>query len=318
MRYLSRLVILISAMAGSIFVMGPAIAQEDKHKEMNGQVMNSTESSSSPSERSVDSASQPAVKKKARHDAMAMPEGVFDRNLALKISKKAMGRKLEDYAFTDMNGNAVRFSDYQGKPLLVNFIYTSCMHTCPLIVESLERSTKVARKALGKDSFTILTVGFDWANDSPNRMKSYSGDRRIGDDNWHLLSADKDTIESITKALGFFYREAPYGFDHLAQVSVVDEEGVVYRQIYGVELNAPVVVEPLKQLVFGRKSNYTSFSGLTNQVKLFCTIYDPNTGHYKFDFSFIISLVIGLTILSIFVVLFVRAWLNLKKRENSA
>jgi protein SCO1 len=310
-RKVSRLLSLISVLAGSVLITGSAIAQTGSSHETNKMDMRSTESSSSPT---------PLVSSKSPnqmgHDG-AMTLKNFDRKEALKISKRALGRKLADYEFTTADGQAFRLSELSGKPYLVNFIYTSCMQTCPMIVENLERSVKVARDALGDDSFKVITIGFDTKNDTPTRMKSYSGAHRVGNDNWILLSASEETILSITDALGFYFVKAPHGFDHLAQTTVVDEVGIVYRQIYGVALKAPTVVEPLKQLVFGRKTGYTSFSGLKNQVKLFCTIYDPNTGHYKFDFSFIISIVIGLAILSSFAVIFVRTWISMKKRENS-
>lgn len=261
----------------------------------------------------------PAISQVGSHGDMKTMRGEkYNRDAALKISRAAIGTKLADYAFTASNGDAVSLADFSGKPVLINFIYTSCEHTCPMIVESLGRSVEVARDALGDDSFTVLTIGFDTRNDTVQRMRSYAGDRSVGDDNWLLLSGDEATIVALAGDLGFQYRKTPHGFDHLAQVSVVDEESVVYRQIYGVRLTPPVVVEPLKQLVFGRKTGYTSFSGFANQVRLFCTIYDPDTGRYRFDFSLIISAFLGLLFLTGTGFMFVRAWRSLKKRERSA
>lgn len=294
MRKFFRLKCIISMVAGTVFVTVPAIGLEG----------------------SDDAAKHGNTMHVANEHAM--DGGKFDRDQALKISSAAIGNKLPDYSFTDSSGRPISLSDFSGKPILINLIYTSCMHTCPMIVETLARSVKVARDALGDDSFTVLTVGFDTKNDTVRRMHTYARDRGVGDDNWLLLSGDEETIVALTRDLGFQYVKAPYGFDHLAQVSVVDEESVVYRQIYGVKLTAPVVVEPLKQLVYGRKTGYTSFSGLANQVKLFCTIYDPNTGHYKFDFSFIISIFMGLSFLIGAGVLFVRTWISISNRKGSA
>lgn len=207
----------------------------------------------------------------------AAPSPSFDRDTALKISRDAIGNTLPNYTFTNSLGQPVSLSDFAGRPVLINLIYTSCMHTCPMIVETLSRSVDVAREALGQDSFTVLTIGFDTQIDTAERMAGYARARHVGDENWFLLSADETTVQALAADLGFQFYRSPTGFDHLAQVSVLDEASVVYRQIYGVKLTAPVVVEPLKQLVFGRKTGYTSFSGLSNQVKLFCTIYDPST-----------------------------------------
>ena len=59
----------------------------------------------------------------------------------------------------------------------------------------------------------------------------------------------------------------------------------MYRQIYGGVFEAPALVEPLKDLVYGRRSDWASLEGLINRVRLFCTLYDPRTGGYRFDYS---------------------------------
>ena len=84
----------------------------------------------------------------------------------------------------------------------------------------------------------------------------------------------------------------------MALTTVVDQEGRIYRQIYGGVFEPPAVVEPLKELVFGRRSDWTSLEGLVNRVRLFCTLYDPRTGAYRFDYTPFITLAIGLLALA--------------------
>jgi len=246
------------------------------------------------------------------HGAMqaAAEDVLFDRDGALKISQAAIGRTLSDFEFTNSRDEKVKISDYRGKPLVISLIYTSCAHTCPLITESLDRSVNIARDALGADSFEVVTIGFDVKVDTPRQMKAYGHAHGVSPDEWGLLSTDEATIKKISEELGFIFAPAPHGFEHLAQTTVIDEEGVVYRHIYGADVRPPVLVEPLKQLVFGRKSGFSSFSGLVNQVKLFCTIYNPASDHYRFDYSFLFSIVIGLACLIVIGVFLVRQFLR--------
>ena len=59
-------------------------------------------------------------------------------------------------------------------------------------------------------------------------------------------------------------------------------------------LPVPWLVEPLKDLVFNRpQSSHNFLSGVFDRVKLFCTVYDPNTGRYRFDFSLFVQIAIG-------------------------
>jgi protein SCO1/2 len=82
-------------------------------------------------------------------------------------------------------------------------------------------------------------------------------------------------------------------FEHTAQVSVVDQKGELYQQVYGGTFQAPAIVEPLKDLVFGRRHPLISLDGIADRVRLFCTIYNPRTGRYYFNYSLIVGFVIG-------------------------
>ena len=130
-------------------------------------------------------------------------------------------------------------------------IYTSCHHVCPMITRNLVAIVDVARDALGDDSFSVVTVGFDWQVDSPERMRQFAtqqGAADIGD--WHFLAGDAPTISALSDNLGFVFYPSAKGFDHLTQTTIVDRNGVIYRQLYGVDLDTPMLVEPLKELVF--------------------------------------------------------------------
>ena len=52
--------------------------------------------------------------------------------------------------------------------------------------------------------------------------------------------------------MGFLYYKSSNGFDHLIQATVIDADGVVYRQVYGQVFDTPLLVDPLIDLVLGR------------------------------------------------------------------
>ena len=92
----------------------------------------------------------------------SQPENLTpQQNLALERSQAAIGKPAGDYQFLNQDRREVNFSDYLGKPLLVNFIFTSCHHTCPMMTANLVKVVDVARDALGEDAFAVVTVGFD-------------------------------------------------------------------------------------------------------------------------------------------------------------
>ncbi|MFZ5789830.1 MAG: SCO family protein [Pseudomonadota bacterium] len=219
----------------------------------------------------------------------------FDRDAALAESRAAVGRTVGDYLFTDTEGQPVRLSTYRGQPLVVSFVYTSCSGFCPTITETLKRALKAAERELEASSFAVVTIGFDARADTPDRMRAFAHSHGANRENWKFLSGDRTAVTGLARDLGFDFRPAVQGFDHIAQTSVIGPDGRIYRQIYGENFDPPVLIEPIKDLVFGRNSNdLLSLEGLVKQIRLFCTVYDPAAGRYRFDYSIFIGGAIGL------------------------
>jgi protein SCO1/2 len=231
----------------------------------------------------------------------------YDPDRALQLSQQAIGRTIGDYDLLDEFSNSVNLrSDYAGKPLVISMIFTSCHHVCPATTKHLATALESAREALGSDSFNVVTIGFDVANDTPQAMAAFARRQGVGDKNWRFLSASSETIQDISNDLGFIFFPTPRGFDHINQSSVIDRNGVIYSQVYGVTFELPWLVEPLKEIVFDRPSSAGHmFAGLIDKVKLFCTVFDPATGRYRFDNSLFVQIAVGASmILAILIYLF--------------
>lgn len=223
--------------------------------------------------------------------------GGYDADAAVARSQAAVDRLLGDHVLTDSRGQTVNLAQYRGRPLLISMIFTSCHHVCPAITQHLGFAVRSAREALGDDSFQVVTVGFDTAVDTPEAMRLFAARQDIDDPNWTFLSGSAETMQVLVDDVGFVHFPSPRGFDHINQVTVVDADGVIYRQVYGAAFELPWLVEPLKQLVYNRpQPNDHLASGLVNRIKLFCTVYDPNTGRYRFDYSLFVGMAIGAVI----------------------
>lgn len=233
----------------------------------------------------------------------------LDRDSAIASSRGAVGGNMADGRFIDAEGSELRLSALRGKPLVVSMVYTSCPDTCAVTTRQLAHVVDIAREALGEDAFTVISVGFDTAADTPIRMRSYARANGVhGDPRWRFLSADTATVAALTDSLGFSFAPSPRGFDHLAQVTVVDAEGVVYRQVYGDPFDPPALVEPLKELTFGRRADAVSIAGWLDGLKLLCTVYDPASGRYTFDYSVFVTAGIGTLALGGMGVFLFRSW----------
>src|SRR3990172_13159565 len=216
------------------------------------------------------------------------PASKFDQKAALAGSQGVIGKSLGDYTLTAADGRNLWMSGFRGKPLVISLIYTSCYHICPTTTQHLAKVVRTARAALGPQSFAILTIGFDTPNDTPPAMRRFAQEQDVAIPRWEFLSADAAAIGGLTKDLGFISFRAPHGFDHLIQATVVDAQGKIYRQVYGMNFDTPLLVEPLKELVFGAPASPSLLSNLSSRIKLFCTVYDPSSDQYRFDYSIFI------------------------------
>ena len=233
----------------------------------------------------------------------------YERDDALAFSQDAIGRDLAGFTLRDINGQLFELSSLRGKPLVISMIYTSCHHICPAITRNLGETVDVAQEALGDDSFNIVTVGFDWKVDTPERMRQFaSGLGLDGIPNWHFLASDAEVIDELSDNLGFIFYPSAKGFDHMAHATVIDADGKIYRQVYGVDVETTALVEPLKELVFNTPRSAGFLEHWVSTFKLFCTVYDPNSDRYRFDYSIFMAIVVGILSLGLVAVFIVREW----------
>lgn len=238
-----------------------------------------------------------------------------DARTALRISQQALGRTLADTAFVDQAGQTVRLSAFHGKPVVVGYIYTSCAQSCPVVIETLKTAVSVARDALGAEGFHVAVLGFDVGRDTPDAMASFA--RRMGlPSDWTLLSGDLPAVAAFTDAAGFTFFRSPKGYDHMDQVTVADKDGVIYRQVYGATFDPPLLVDPLKDLIYGTRAPWSSPRDLWKKIKLFCTVYDPADGRYRFDYTLFVQFFVGGTVILFLVGFVVRNWIRLYRRDK--
>jgi len=241
----------------------------------------------------------------------------FDPTAALRASQAVVGQTLPDYTLLDRAGRPVRLSSYRGKPLLVSFIYTGCFQICPVTTRALLLSVKAAQDGLGSDHFNVVSIGFNQPADSPQALKSFAAQNGINYANWEFLSPHASIVASLARDFGFSYAATPAGFDHILQVSVVDAQGRIYRQIYGENFSGDMLGEPLKQLISDAPMpNKVSLSAILERVRILCTTYDPVTGEYRVNNGLALEVAGGLTFLIAIAWFFLLEWRAQRKSRR--
>ena len=110
---------------------------------------------------------------------------------------------------TTQDGEKVRFFDdlIEDKIVLINFIYTTCVDTCPMETAQLIQVQKILGDRLGKDVF-FYSISIDPEHDTPEVLKEYKGRFRA---NWTFLTGNFDDIIELRKKLGLYIEEIQDG-----------------------------------------------------------------------------------------------------------
>ncbi len=224
------------------------------------------------------------------HSHNAQP---MDLAVALEKSEKSLGRAVEDHALIDDAGNALTLSHFRGKPLVISPIYASCPDICPTTTQHLVKAVSRAQKVFGADRFAVLTVSFDPRSDKPARLAAFMADQGVTLDNWRIAVGDEATTEKFMADIGFSYRARAGGFDHVTQTTILDSEGRVHRQVYGDAFPIQVFLEPMKEVIFGTGLRSLSVTNLVDRIRFICTVYDPGSGRYEFDYAIAFGISIG-------------------------
>jgi protein SCO1/2 len=146
---------------------------------------------------------------------------------------------------------------------------------------------------LGGEGFAVLTFGFDARRDTPAQLAAFARTQGIDLPDWQLASADAGTVSALLRDLGFSFDTAAGGFQHITQTTILDANGRVYRHVYGDAFPDPVFIEPLKELAFGMSVRSASIHDLVDRIKFICTVYNPATGAYEYDYAIGFGIAIG-------------------------
>jgi protein SCO1/2 len=241
----------------------------------------------------------------------------LDEGEALRLGEAAIGRSVPDVTLLDRQGRPVRLASYRGKPLLVSFIYTGCFQVCPTQTRALHEAVKGLDRMLGAHQFNVVSIGFNQPSDSVQAMRAFAAQQLIDYPNWEFLSPAPAQVDALTRAFGFSYVATPAGFDHVLGVTVVDAEGRIHSQVYGDRLRADQLGGPLRQLLLDAPAPAAStLSTLVERVRILCTIYDPDTGEYRYDYKLIFEIIGGALFFGSVAIYFLLEWRDRRRARK--
>jgi protein SCO1/2 len=169
-----------------------------------------------------------------------------------QTSRLAVIQKAPDWRLLDQNGAAVKAADFDGKVVLVSFIFTTCNGSCPATTHRMEKvqAELKARGLLKSGKVHLLSITLDPERDTPQKLRDYMELYDADAKSWTFLTGSKKAIDPVLGAFGMWAKPAANGqLDHPSRIFLIDSQRRV-REIYNLSFLRPAwVVEDIELLL---------------------------------------------------------------------
>lgn len=161
----------------------------------------------------------------------------------------------QDFTLTDQNGARVALSDYRGKIVLVNFMFTKCPDYCPTLTSVLANvQAELIEDGLG-DDVHFLSVTVDPENDTPELLQRFADAMYVDADGWNFLTGEANAIDKVASAYGVFFARLPSGgVEHNLLTTVIDMNGQKRVQYVGERFDPDELLSDIRKLADRRFS----------------------------------------------------------------
>lgn len=151
-------------------------------------------------------------------------------------SAKALspGEAVPDFTLVDQNRHPIRLSQFAGKVVAINFIYTSCAlpNFCYRITNNFSVLQKRFQAQLGRD-LVLLTVTFDPGRDQPEVLARYARTWKADPATWHFLTGDAPDVRRVTDGFGVDFFPDEGLMNHSLHTALIDRQGKLVANIEG-------------------------------------------------------------------------------------
>jgi protein SCO1/2 len=146
---------------------------------------------------------------------------------AWRLAVAERPRPLPDVTLVDQSGRAFPLSALRGRPVLVEFFYTSCPTICGLLASQFQVLADHLVERPGGREISLLSVSFDPGRDTAAELADYAV--RVGADGqiWRIARvAEPDELPALLGGFGVVaLPDGAAGFVHNAAIYLVEADG---------------------------------------------------------------------------------------------
>src|SRR5215472_18983666 len=144
------------------------------------------------------------------------------------------GQPVPDFTLTDQTGRTVSLSQFAGKVVLLDFVYTRCVlpDYCYRFSSQFGRLQKRFAGRLGKDA-VLMTITFDPLLDQPEVLANYAKTWKANPKTWYFLTGSPEDVQRICSWFGIESWPNEGLLVHTLHTAIIDREGRLAANLEG-------------------------------------------------------------------------------------
>ena len=165
--------------------------------------------------------------------------GQISGSAASRVNALAVGEQVPDFTLTNQKYRQIALSQFRGKVVAINFIYTSCAlpNFCLRIANNFGVLQKRFKAQLGSD-LVLLTVTFDPVHDHPDVLAQYARQLKADPERWHFLTGEVPAVRRVCNLFGVDAFPDEGLMDHSLHTAIIDRQGNLVANIEGNQFTA--------------------------------------------------------------------------------
>jgi protein SCO1/2 len=160
------------------------------------------------------------------------------------------GDYIPNFAMIDQRGEFLQARQLQGRPFMLNFIFTRCTvpAMCPASSLRMADMQEAAREA-GLDDLQFVTITFDPAFDSPGVLHQYAQGYSMEPENFYLLTTgEPSVVDNLLRQFGILTMDEDGTINHTMATLLVDANGRVAHRKEGASWSTADFLEAAQKL----------------------------------------------------------------------
>jgi protein SCO1/2 len=167
------------------------------------------------------------------------------------------GESIPDFRLVNQDGKKVSLRQYQGKAVLLTFIYTRCPlpEYCSLMSSNFaEIERELQKDAILYKGTHLVSISFDPAYDTPKVLRSY-GQAQTGNydretfTHWEFVTGDAEEIKRVAQFFGLTYIPEKEQFVHSLQTALIAPDGKLARLYSGNQWKPADVLSDIRNVL---------------------------------------------------------------------